>query len=153
MLRQFPRLATHPVPVRTIEAFAITGKPSTLPKRTTVYVVDDHPSMLRSVRRLLRAHGFQSVLFHTAEALQNNGKFDRAFCIILDINLGDGSGIELRHGLAVAGVTLPVIYITGNYSEATRMAAIESGCLAYLTKPFTATSLIQAVENASAILA
>ena len=109
--------------------------------------------MLRSVRRLLRAHGFQSVPFDTAEALQNNGKFDRAFCIILDINLRDGSGIELRQGLAVAGVTLPVIYITGNYSEATRMAAIESGCLAYLTKPFTATSLIQAVENASAILA
>jgi DNA-binding response OmpR family regulator len=80
-------LATHPGSVRIIDAFAITGKPSTLPKRRTVYVVDDDPSMLRSVRRLLRAHGFQSVPFDTAEALQNNGKFDRAFCIILDINL------------------------------------------------------------------
>ena len=153
MLRQFPRLATHPVPVRIIDAFAIAGKPSALPKRRTVYVVDDDPSMLRSVRRLLRAHGFPSVPFSTAEDLQSNGKFDQAFCIILDINLGHGSGIELRHHLAVAGVTVPIIYITGNYSEATRMAAIESGCLAYLTKPFTATSLIEAVENASTIFA
>ena len=109
--------------------------------------------MLRSVRGLLRAHGFPSVPFSTAEDLQSNGKFDQAFCIILDINLGHGSGIELRHYLAVAGVTVPIIYITGNYSEATRMAAIESGCLAYLTKPFTATSLIEAVENASTIFA
>src|SRR6266436_5102727 len=90
---------------------------------------------------------------HGAADLQSNGKFDQAFCIILDINLGHGSGIELRHHLAVAGVTVPIIYITGNYSEATRMAAIESGCLAYLTKPFTATSLIEAVENASTIFA
>src|SRR5260370_246413 len=99
------------------------------------------------------APGVPSVPFSTAEDLQSNGKFDQAFCIILDINLGHGSGIELRHHLAVAGVTVPIIYITGNYSEATRMAAIESGCLAYLTKPFTATSLIEAVENASTIFA
>ena len=120
-----------------------------MPNRKTVYVVDDDPSMQRSVSRLLNAHGFQSVPFYSAEALQSNGSFDQAFCIILDINLKDQSGIKLRHHLAHAGVTLPVIYITGNHSEATRVAAIESGCLAYLTKPFTATSLIEAVENAS----
>ena len=120
-----------------------------MPNRKNVYVVDDDRSMQRSVSRLLHAHGFQSVPFYSAEALQNNGSFGQAFCIILDINLKDQSGIKLRHRLAHAGVTLPVIYITGNHSEATRVAAIESGCLAYLTKPFTATSLIEAVENAS----
>jgi AmiR/NasT family two-component response regulator len=49
-----------------------------------------------------------------------------------------------------AGISLPVIYITGNDNRATRMAALESGCIAYLTKPFTSTSLIEPIELASA---
>ena len=48
------------------------------------------------------------------------------------------------------GVTAPVIYITGNDSSANRAAAIESGCIAYLTKPFTAQSLIEWVARAAA---
>jgi FixJ family two-component response regulator len=37
-----------------------------------------------------------------------------AACVILDINLNDGSGIEQRQGLKAAGVPVPVIYMTGN---------------------------------------
>jgi DNA-binding response OmpR family regulator len=48
---------------------------------------------------------------------------------------------------------VPVIYITGNDNPATRMAALESGCIAYLTKPFSAKSLIEPLERASAGLA
>jgi DNA-binding response OmpR family regulator len=48
------------------------------------------------------------------------------------------------------GVRLPVIYITGNDSEANRAAAIESGCIAYLTKPFAALSLIEPIEKVRA---
>lgn len=75
----------------------------------------------------------------------SEGNFDCALCLILDINLSDGSGIELRHRLADQGVEIPVIYITGNDNPATRMAATASGCLAYLTKPFTANLLIQPI--------
>lgn len=108
--------------------------------------------MLKGVRRLLKQHGFQTVPFETAKALKDHGEFDQAFCIVLDINLSDGSGIELRHQLAEAGVELPVIYVTGNDSDATRMAAMASGCLAYLTKPFTAKSLMEPIERAAATL-
>jgi len=69
---------------------------------------------------------------------------------VLDVNLGDGSGIDLRHHLAEQGVAVPVIYVTGNDSHATRMAAMASGCLAYLTKPFAAQSLIEPIERAAA---
>jgi CheY-like chemotaxis protein len=48
---------------------------------------------------------------------------------------------------------LPVIYITANDNPGTRMAALESGCIAYLTKPFSAKSLIEPLEKASAGLA
>lgn len=109
--------------------------------------------MLKGVRRLLKQHGFDTVPFETAKALRNHGNFDQAFCIVLDVNLGDGLGIELRHQLLEAGIDLPVIYITGNDSDATRMAAMASGCFAYLTKPFTAQSLMEPIERAAATFA
>lgn len=125
--------------------------PRTLPHHKAVFVVDDDPSMLKGMRRLLRQYGFETVPFETAKALRDHGDFDQAFCIVLDVNLSDGSGIDLRLHLAESGVALPVIYITGNDSHATRMAAMASGCLAYLTKPFTAQSLIEPIERAAAL--
>src|SRR6476469_859068 len=115
-----------------------------------VLVVDDAPPMLRSIARLLRQFGYGSVLFPSAEAFANHGDFGNALCVVLDINLGDGSGIELRHRLKAAGNSVPVIYMTGNDTPAVREAALQSGCLAYLTKPFSAKSLIEPLERASA---
>ena len=124
-----------------------------MPNRNVVFVVDDDPGTLRGVKRLLREYGYESVLFPSADALQNHDDFEEAFCVILDINLNDESGIDLRHRLKAAGISLPVIYITANDDPAVRMAALESGCLAYLTKPFSAKSLIEPIEKASAELA
>ena len=118
-------------------------------KRKLVIVVDDDPGILRGVRRLLHQYGYESALFSSADALHKDGNFDQAICVVLDINLSDESGIEVRYRLKAAGVSLPVIYITGKDNDATRMAAMESGCLAYLTKPFAAQSLIEPIERAS----
>ncbi len=98
----------------------------------------------------VREHGFEAVLFGCAQALRKHDDFDEACCIILDINLSDGSGIDLRNQLKATGILLPVIYITGNDSDATRLAALQSGCIAYLVKPFPAKSLIEPLEMASA---
>lgn len=117
--------------------------------RKSVFLVDDDPSMLKGMRRLLRQHGYDTVPFENAKALAEHGDFEQAICIVLDVNLGDGSGIDLRHQLTERGVKVPIIYITGNDSHATRMAAMASGCLAYLTKPFTAQSLIEPIERAA----
>jgi FixJ family two-component response regulator len=119
-----------------------------LQKRRVVYVVDDDPSMLRGVKRLLREYGYDSVLFSTAGDFQRHHDFDDAVCVILDVDLNDESGIDVRHRLKAAGISLPVIFITGKDSYATRTAAHDSGCLAYLTKPFTAKSLIEPIERA-----
>lgn len=121
-----------------------------MPQRKPVLVVDDDKSMRLSMKRLLREHGFTALLFETSSALLNFGDFDAAACIIIDINLGDQSGIALRQRLADAGVNVPVIYITGNDSPANRAAAMKSGCAAYLSKPFTAPSLIGSIEHALA---
>ena len=121
-----------------------------LRKRNVVFVVDDDLGMLKGLERLLRHHGYDSVLFSSAEEFQNHDDFNSACCVVLDINLNNESGIELRHRLKAAGISLPVIYITANDSPAVHMAAIESGCIAYLTKPFQAKSLIEPIEKVTA---
>ena len=118
--------------------------------RNLVLVVDDDLGMLRAIKRLLQQHDYEPILFSSAQAFKSYTDFDRAACIILDINLNDGSGIELRQGLKAAGVSVPVIYMTGNEDPAVRTAALDSGCIAFLTKPFFAQSLIDPLKKASA---
>ena len=60
--------------------------------RKLVLVVDDDPGMLRSVQRLLRQHAYEPVVFSSAQAFKSHTDFEKAVCVILDINLNDGSG-------------------------------------------------------------
>ena len=118
--------------------------------RNHVLIVDDDLGMLRALKRLLQQHDYEPILFSSAQAFKSHTDFEKAVCVILDINLNDGSGIELRHGLKAAGVSAPVIYITGNEDPAVRRAALDSGCVALLKKPFSAQSLIEPLKKASA---
>ena len=119
---------------------------SQMPNRNLVLVVDDDPGMLKCVKRLLQQHAYEPILFSSARTFKSHTDFEKAACVILDINLKDGSGIELRHGLKAAGVSVPVIFITGNEDPAVRKAALASGCIAFLTKPFAAQSLIEPLK-------
>jgi len=114
-----------------------------------VLVVDDDPGMLKCVKRLLRLHAYESILFSSAADFRNYTDVEEAACVILDINLQDGSGIELKRGLNDAGISVPVIYMTGNDDPAVRKAAVASGCVAFLTKPFSTQSLIEPLKKAS----
>jgi len=124
-----------------------------MPERGLVLVVDDDAGMLRSVTRLLWQSGYETLLFPSAEAFSNHNDFDGVTCVILDIDVGGVSGIEVRHRLKAANISVPVIYITGNDSPAVRAAAYQSGCLAYLTKPFSANSLMEPLHRAATGLA
>jgi FixJ family two-component response regulator len=76
-----------------------------LQDRNIVLVVDDDLGVLKGLQRLLRVHGYEPILFSSAEAFKNHTEFEKAVCVILDINLNDGSGIELRRRLKAAGVS------------------------------------------------
>ena len=118
--------------------------------RNIVLVVDDDLGVLEGVERLLRVHAYEPILFSSAEAFKNHTDFEKTVCVIFDINLNDGSGIELRQDLKAAGISVPVIYMTGNEDPAVRKAALDSGCIALLTKPFSVQSLIEPLKKASA---
>ena len=121
-----------------------------MPYPNVVFVVDDDPGMLMSVKRLLRTNGYDTVLFSSAEAFKNHVDFKDACCVVFDINLEDGSGIDLRHRLKADGHSVPVIYMTASDNPAVRTAAMASGCIAFLTKPFSVQELIEPLKKASA---
>src|SRR5215204_7213925 len=98
-----------------------------LPDPNLVFVVDDDKAVLRALQRLLRQYGYDSRLFDSGEAIENHSDFEGVVCIILDNNLNDRSGIDVRYGLKAAGISVPVIYITGKDSLAVREEALKSG--------------------------
>jgi FixJ family two-component response regulator len=116
----------------------------------TVAVVDDDRSMLVGVQRLLNAYGYATEVFASAEAFLDRGAATDADCLLLDIDLGGMSGIELQRRLASGGRAVPTIFMTALDDEATRARALETGCVAYLLKPFAGRSLIDAVKIAVA---
>jgi FixJ family two-component response regulator len=99
---------------------------------------------------MLQQHAYEPILFSSAEAFKNHADIEKAVCVILDINLSDGSGIELRHRLKADGHSVPVIYMTASVNPAVRVAALASGCIAFLTKPFSVQELIEPLKKASA---
>ena len=117
-------------------------------RQQLVAVVDDDPGMLKSIERLLRAYKFEPVVFTSAEAFLGDLAAGTASCLVLDIHLGGMSGIDLRRRLAAEGSHLPVIFISAEDDETLHEAAIESGCVAYLRKPFLAQLLIGAINKA-----
>ena len=116
----------------------------------TVFVVDDDPSMLKGVERILKHSGFNSQLFDSVDDFHSRARLQEAACLVLDIDLNGESGIELSREVATSGFPVPVIFITGKDSDRTRKAAFEAGCIAYFGKPFEAKSLMAAIEKAIA---
>ena len=120
------------------------------PARRLVFVVDDDAGVLKAVGRLLKAHGLESELFSSVQDFHGRAQFERSACLILDVNLNGECGIEVRRKLSETWPSIPVIFITANDNQGSRQAAMDAGCLAYLVKPFSAKSLLDAVERASA---
>jgi len=117
-------------------------------RRKTVAVVDDDASMLKATQTLLDAHGFSSIGFSSAQDFLHRDARMRVDCVLLDIDLGGESGIDLRRRMKTQGCKIPVIFITALDSTAVRQEAIGAGCVAYLRKPFQADQLAAALAKA-----
>jgi len=111
--------------------------------------VDDEPSVLRGLSRLLHTRDFKTEVFHSGEAFLQREATDDVDCIVLDIHMGGISGIELRRRLAAMGSTIPVIFMTALDSPAVRKEVMEAGCAAFLPKPFSGHELIGAIQKAT----
>jgi FixJ family two-component response regulator len=116
--------------------------------RPNIVVVDDDPGMNQAVERMLKAAGFKTVTFPSAETLLEAGEEVNADCLILDIHLPGLSGFELCRHLGTIGAKAPVIFMTAYDDSASRTEAQRAGAVAYLTKPFPGESLLTAITKA-----
>jgi len=119
---------------------------------TTTYVaiVDDDESVCRSFGRLVRAAGLQLITYSSAEAFLADTKHPQFGCLVLDIQLGGMSGIELAQRLAAEGQPTPIIFITAFDEPETRAAAKAVGCAAYFRKTDPGDEVLKAIWNFSA---
>ena len=101
-----------------------------------VAVVDDDPSVLKGLKRLLQTCGFKTEIFNSGEAFLERENASDPACVVLDIHLGGISGIETRRRLTASGSTVPVIYMTALDTASVRSEATASGCAAFCENHF-----------------
>ncbi len=116
--------------------------------RANIFVVEDDANLNLAVRRVLEGAGFRARSFASAEAALADASIGDADCFVLDIHLPGVSGLELHRRLMCSGVVAPVILITAHDDTIHPLTAREIGAAAYLIKPFSSVSLIEAVVHA-----
>jgi FixJ family two-component response regulator len=117
--------------------------------QTYVAVIDDDESACRALSRLLRAEGIQPVSYLSAEAFLADIKRPQFDCLVLDIQLGGISGIELHRQLQATGSATPVIYITAHDEPETREQAQAAGGAAYFRKTAPGRDVVEAIRRAA----
>jgi CheY-like chemotaxis protein len=134
---------------------AASRRPVAVERDTTaepmVYVIDDDPSVRRSLSRLLVVAGCEVRVFASAdEFLGDPGRCD-AGCLILDVQLVGLSSQELQSRLAGEGGAIPVIAMSGSHDPNVEVDAMRLGAAAFLRKPFDAQELMDAIALAMAM--
>jgi len=119
-----------------------------LKKKIYVAIVDDDESFARALSRLLRASQFEVCTFVSAEEFLAATALKPPDCLVLDIQLGGMSGVELQQRLHELGHPSPIIFVTAHDSAEVRAQAEKAGCVAYLRKPVASHVLLEAVARA-----
>jgi FixJ family two-component response regulator len=114
----------------------------------TVFVVDDDLSIRESLESLLTRAGWRAVLFASAEEFLASPRASSPSCLILDMSLPDLNGLELQQRIAVERSEMPIIFITGYGDIPMSVRAMKAGAVEFLTKPYTAAVLLQAIKGA-----
>jgi FixJ family two-component response regulator len=119
---------------------------------SVIAVVDDDPTIREALERLLSSYGYRTELYSSAAEFLGAAIKSEAACLLVDIQLGDISGIELARHLAANGFKFPIIFMTGSSDQDIRRQAMAFGCVAFFQKPFGADELIDAISQCTAPL-
>ncbi|QDU36993.1 Response regulator protein TmoT [Maioricimonas rarisocia] len=114
----------------------------------TVFVVDDDPDMRDSLQMLIETLGYCVRVFESASSFNRFYDGDRSGCLVLDIRMPGQTGLELYEELLRSGRRLPVIFITAHADVSTAVAAMKTGAIEFLEKPFDGSRLLELLERA-----
>jgi FixJ family two-component response regulator len=113
-----------------------------------VFIVDDDASVRRSIQDLLSSVALRSEAFATPQEFLASQRADCPGCLVLDVRLPGMSGLDFQRALAEAGVSLPIIFITGHGDVPMSVQAMKSGAVEFLMKPFRTQELLDAIQQA-----
>jgi FixJ family two-component response regulator len=113
-----------------------------------VFVVDDDPAMRCSVANLIRSVGLSVQAFASAQDFLAGERPDMPGCLVLDVRLPGLSGLDLQERMAEAGLTVPVVFVTGHGDIPMTVRAMKAGAVEFLTKPFREQDLLDAIHRA-----
>src|SRR5512139_1930445 len=130
----------HAQPARGTQPMRETGP--------TIFVVDDDAAVRRSLTRLLRSVGWNTEAFASADDLLGRAPITGPGCLLLDVQMPGMNGLELHERMAEAGISLPVVFLTGRGDIPMSVHAMKQGAVDFLVKPVEEDVLFQALDQA-----
>jgi FixJ family two-component response regulator len=113
-----------------------------------VLVVDDDPSVRRSMERLIQSSGFKVQTFRSAGEFLRHPRPEGPACLVLDVRLPGLSGLDLQRDITNSGIQLPIIFMTAHGDIPMTVRAMKGGAMEFLTKPFRTRRLLDAIRAA-----
>jgi len=117
-------------------------------REPTIFLVDDDPSVLKALDRLLRSAGYCVEAFACPQAFLSSYDPEQAGCLLLDLTMPGMSGMDVQQRLNEAGVSLPIVFLTGQGDIPTSVRAIKDGAVDFLTKPVVDEALFAVIREA-----
>ena len=118
------------------------------PMETTVYVVDDDPSVRAGLSRLLQSMGLTVKTFASAREFLEQAVSEEPGCLIVDLRMPAVNGLELQEQLMTRNLNLPVIFLTGYGTVPASVRAMKRGAVDFLEKPVDDQVLLDAIYQA-----
>ena len=115
-----------------------------------VSVVDDDPSVRRSLARLVKGAGYRVEAFASANEFLARPPEEGPACLLLDVRMPGLTGLDLQETLAIAAHSTSIVFITGYRDVRASVKAMKGGAVDFLTKPVNDEELLGAIERAVA---
>jgi FixJ family two-component response regulator len=118
------------------------------PGKATVFIVDDDPSFLKALRRLIESAGYLVEVFTSADAFLQRENYAGYGCLLTDLHMPEKTGSELQIELSNREYTMPIIFITGAGDTSSGVKAIKHGAVDFLEKPIDSEKLLGIISRA-----
>jgi two-component system response regulator FixJ len=115
--------------------------------RGHIYLIDDDPSICRSLAFTLSSSNYSVQTFDNPRAFLKESLPITPAVILLDMRMPEMTGTELQSILKKNGRETPIIFISGESLPTEIIEAMKLGAIDFLLKPFSMESLMTAIEN------
>ena len=113
-----------------------------------ILIVEDDKALAEGIVLVLQQDGFVFRCCHSAKEARKMLETESFDLVLLDINLPDGSGLDICRRLRKEGRNDPVIFLTALDTELHEVTGFQAGADDYITKPFGSSELLARIRTA-----